>query len=633
MRIKKRVLPALLLSVFAGAMAPAASAQSFSNVYVFGDSLSDAGYFRPFLAGIGLPAPLVATLGRFTTNPGPVWSEIVVQNYGGTPAPSNVTGGTIFAQGGARVTGTPGVNTPPGQPQRPVSTQIDEYLAAHNGAADPNALYTVWAGANDVFYQLGALQGGAIDAAGLQANVLAAATAEIGQIRRLMAAGARYVAVFTLPNIGATPAFATNPLAPQITALSAGYNTTLFTGLQGSGVRVIPVDTFSLFNQILANPAAYGFTNTTSVACGPFPPAAPAGGNSFFCYTGNLVAPGADQTYVFADPVHPTTGAQRIVAQFVESLISAPADYGLMAESAVHSRRSEIRTISDGLVRSRKDDGGILGVFVGGDATDFDIEQGAGTAGVDNRIRSATVGLTMRASEAVTVGVAYGYSQNKASLGSNGGYHNDEHAWSAFGAVRWGGFYGTGVFSMADIKFTDINRRIQLGNVVSTTNANAQGSNSSAYLSAGYDFAVGRFTIGPTVAVTSQDVTVNAFDETGGGAAGLRIQQQKRKSEVWSVGGVASMDLGGWTPWLRVTADKERRDDPRVVSATPLSMVAINTTYDVPTYQPDTSWVTTSIGVAGRLAPKVGLSLVYTRVDGRTGIKEDGFSGMVSFQF
>ena len=91
--------------------------------------------------------------------------------------------------------------------------------------------------------------------------------------------------------------------------------------------------------------------------------------------------------------------------------------------------------------------------------------------------------------------------------------------------------------------------------------------------------------------------------------------------------------LGGWTPWLRVTADKERRDDPRVVSATPLSMVAINTTYDVPTYQPDTSWVTTSIGVAGRLAPKVGLSLVYTRVDGRTGIKEDGFSGMVSFQF
>jgi phospholipase/lecithinase/hemolysin len=76
MMTQKRVLPALLLSLFAGA-APSASAATFSNVYVFGDSLSDAGYFRPFIASLGLPAPLVATLGRFTTNPGPVWSELV----------------------------------------------------------------------------------------------------------------------------------------------------------------------------------------------------------------------------------------------------------------------------------------------------------------------------------------------------------------------------------------------------------------------------------------------------------------------------------------------------------------------------------------------------------------------------
>src|SRR4051794_30215875 len=115
MKPQKRVLPALIVSLFAGLAAPAAESAQFSNVIVFGDSLSDAGYFRPFLLGLGLPAPLVATLGRFTTNPGPVWSEVVSSYYGVKPGASNA-GGLIFAQGGARVA-LPSASTPPGSAQ------------------------------------------------------------------------------------------------------------------------------------------------------------------------------------------------------------------------------------------------------------------------------------------------------------------------------------------------------------------------------------------------------------------------------------------------------------------------------------------------------------------------------------
>ena len=116
MRTKKSVLPAVVLSLVLAAGPVESQGAQFSNVYVFGDSLSDAGFFRPFLASLGLPSSLVATMGRYTTNPGPVWSEIIAQFYGVTPAPSNA-GGTIFAQGGARVNLTPGVSTPPGQPE------------------------------------------------------------------------------------------------------------------------------------------------------------------------------------------------------------------------------------------------------------------------------------------------------------------------------------------------------------------------------------------------------------------------------------------------------------------------------------------------------------------------------------
>ena len=64
----------------------------------------------------------------------------------------------------------------------------------------------MWAGANDVFLNLGAVSAGAITPAQLRPTSSTAATAEIGQIARLQAAGARYIVVFGLPNIGATPA-------------------------------------------------------------------------------------------------------------------------------------------------------------------------------------------------------------------------------------------------------------------------------------------------------------------------------------------------------------------------------------------------------------------------------------------
>ena len=127
----------------------------------------------------------------------------------------------------------------------------------------------------DVFVNLGALQAGQITQAQLQTNVLGAAAAEIQQVGRLMGAGARYVVVFALPDIGVTPAFAGSPFASAVTQLSAGYNTTLFSGLAQNGLRVIPVDVFSLFAEIRANAAAYGFTNTTGMACLPFPPFSP----------------------------------------------------------------------------------------------------------------------------------------------------------------------------------------------------------------------------------------------------------------------------------------------------------------------------------------------------------------------
>jgi uncharacterized protein YhjY with autotransporter beta-barrel domain len=137
------------------------------------------------------------------------------------------------------------------------------------------------------------------------------------------------------------------------------------------------------------------------------------------------------------------------------------------------------------------------------------------------------------------------------------------------------------------------------------------------FLNAGYDFSLGRFLVGPVVSATWQDVEVAGFEEAGAGSANLRMSTQKRRSQVWSGGVRASMDFEGWTPWIRFTADKETEDDPRIVTASPMS-IATGNQYDIPAYVGDSSYSPFSAGIRGWIAPRVALGLSYYMVNGRS---------------
>jgi outer membrane autotransporter protein len=126
---------------------------------------------------------------------------------------------------------------------------------------------------------------------------------------------------------------------------------------------------------------------------------------------------------------------------------------------------------------------------------------------------------------------------------------------------------------------------------------------------------------------------VNAFDESGAGSANLHIGGQKRRSEVASIGIRASWDLGFVTPYAKFTADKERKNDDRFITASPLSLISGNS-YDIPAYQPaDSSWGTVTVGVRGTLNPSVSYGLNYSKVTGRGGVSEDFVTGTVSVRF
>src|SRR5690606_5325656 len=114
-----------------------------------------------------------------------------------------------------------------------------------------------------------------------------AVTTQVGIVGTLQAAGARYVMVPSIPDIGLTPTSRAGGAAAMgmSTMLATTYNDALFNGLASQGLRVIPVDTFRFLQEVSADPSAYGFTNVTSAACGMQP--APAGDSSLFCNPGS----------------------------------------------------------------------------------------------------------------------------------------------------------------------------------------------------------------------------------------------------------------------------------------------------------------------------------------------------------
>ncbi|MFB2897118.1 SGNH/GDSL hydrolase family protein [Aerosakkonemataceae cyanobacterium BLCC-F50] len=263
----------------------------FSQMFVFGDSLSDVGNTFALTQGAVPPSPPYFN-GRFSN--GPIWVEYLAPTLGLT-----VNSANNFALGGA-TTGTENTSGIPGVPPLPgLQQEIDGFVIT-NRQADPNALYVIYGGANDY---LGA---GVTDITSVVNNIATAVT-------KLAAVGARNFMVPNLPNLAANPGTASRgPIAQQFfTQLSAAHNSTLAASLatleQNRNINIIPVDVFTLINNAIANPTAFGFTNVT----GNVVPGAGADPS----LRGFPIPEGINPNeYLFWDLIHPTTRTHSFVA-------------------------------------------------------------------------------------------------------------------------------------------------------------------------------------------------------------------------------------------------------------------------------------------------------------------------------
>jgi phospholipase/lecithinase/hemolysin len=303
----------------------AQSLPTFTQVIVFGDSLSDDGNIRNRLEDqylISYPGgDFNYSDGRFTnssdTDPASdmyagTWHEQLARDFLGLPAPTNsLDGGTDYAFGGATTEdGTRDVTVI----DNPVpflggeftvtidnlGQQVDDYLA--DQTVDPAALYIVWGGGNDLFDD------------DSSENVTSTAERVAGLVEELARAGAVSILVPNVPALGLVPNYNDDPeTAAALNAAAAAYRDELNSQLdaavstlagEGIAVTLYRLDVYSLSYRIAANPEDYGFVNTSDPA------------------QGEDVDP--DQ-YVFWDDIHPTTAGHYQMAVAAFDLLSGTA--------------------------------------------------------------------------------------------------------------------------------------------------------------------------------------------------------------------------------------------------------------------------------------------------------------------
>lgn len=261
-----------------------ATAQDFQQLYVFGDSLSDTDNFYNASGRTFPPSPPYSQ-GRFSNDR--IWIDYLAADLGATS--------TNFAFGGA-TTGSNNVIPVPETVSVPGLQQEIARFQATNPIANPDALYVIWAGANDYL-------GGGITDPSVPVNNLS------GAITTLAESGAENFLVVNLPDLGKIPGTNDSPQASNLSTLTNLHNLGLDNSLNALSssydINIYDLDVSALYADAIAEPAKYGFTNVTDA-----------------CLSNTGICSNPDE-YLFWDELHPTDAGHKIISEVAVSRLQA----------------------------------------------------------------------------------------------------------------------------------------------------------------------------------------------------------------------------------------------------------------------------------------------------------------------
>ncbi len=219
----------------------------YSNIYIFGDSLSDTG--RLFEASEGQLPPEPYYQGRISN--GPVWPEQLAPLLNLTYTPE-----TNFAWAGA-TSGTTNTLDDRFNDLSGLQQQIDNYLVTTE-QTDPDALYIIWIGSNDFLEISSIFQAQTVINEGVNHIVNA--------VEQLQQHGAQHILVPNIPDLAKTPRMSQSVMGSMLANLTLSFNNLLAENLQDSKVILVDIpESLAILQDetTLTNSTELSFTNFT----------------------------------------------------------------------------------------------------------------------------------------------------------------------------------------------------------------------------------------------------------------------------------------------------------------------------------------------------------------------------------
>ena len=585
-----------------------AHASDYSSVTFFGDSLTDGGYFKPVLDK--------EESGQYTTNPDNTWAtpfadslglKSVANTYDEVTGQQTTTGNN-YAIGGARSgidvkhkdykdsTGMP-------LPVYSSRSQVDTYLASNN--VDSKGLYSVWIGANDL---LAVIE----DLPNKDTIISEAVQDQVDVINKLHTNGANYILVPNIPDVGLTPLLAVLGESLQAfgTGMSAQYNDALYEGVKSTGANVIPLDTFSLLQKVAKNPSAYAFSNMNETACGSV--------SSLECGR-DEIKEGSENSYFFADSIHPTGRAHRMIADYANAVVTAPGQVSVLPHIATQSGLATNERLQTHInqrqnqnhsTQSMSPEGWISANINALDVAGFESSGNAqllmGLDFTHSGLPNAMTGVYANLSQSeLDSSVRNGLDKVDFDELGLGLYHSHN-----LGKVQLNGALGYSTIDM------ELNRKVSLDNYTENYKSDVDGSRYYASLQAGYPMALNGMTqfanttITPYLGATANRVKLDAIKEgTSDDPIAMQFDKQKYNTIYGTLGVKASSQLSNT---LNVFGDvhyqKQLDDNHKEVTA------RVNTLSDMSFTAPKASLDDDSFGAS------LGLSRQFKSFFGSAGV-------------
>ncbi|QFS62519.1 autotransporter domain-containing protein [Pantoea dispersa] len=621
------------------------NALAWDNLTVFGDSLSDGG-----------------NVGRFTYDGAqhPLYDEILAAQLGQTLQPSS-RGGSNYAQGG-------GVTMPALDASLNTQDQLAAYLQSTGGRADSNGLYIHWVGANDIAAAV-------TNPLTARETISNSASAAVSQIKTLLDAGAGAVIVPNVPQLGSTPfmvqavlsvlgpaaqsamvaAFASldshatpdvaarqqavreafdqaaaqvstipalraalaqqlfsawQVLSEQVTALSDGYNQQEEAGLVALNGNIVRADIAGLFNEVIADPQRYGLSNTLGMAC-------PVGTSAAEC-TSSTPGFSNAQAYLFADRLHPSPAVHAMIADYIQSILDAPAQVAALARAPLMLSRDMQNTLDGHLQQQRQQpaSAGQVSVF-GGYAGQHIDYRGDSLLNGDANTGSLTLGLGYQFTDNWQAGLLLSSTAQHQHPSAHYDYKLRGNLLALYSQLTLleQGWINADVH-YADLDFDSIERRINIGPATRTEQGSSSGKMLGLRVQTGWDLPIGEhLSTGPVASYALDYVRAGGYSENGDSSTAMRFSDQTLHSQIGALGW--RIDSKQWpvNPWAQLSYNHQFGDTQNAVRA---GLKSTQTGFVRSVSAGDKNWLDMSLGASVPLGETVNAFAGVSAIGGNS---------------